>query len=281
MKLPDLNDPYTQKAALSIAIGTIAGLITYEVFLILGIDIFGWNLGLIFAPLVAGYVETIIAKELLNESTGAISALILFIVTVVWGFIIANSTLGFNLITAGSIVVILQAAMPILVNFILLGLILSVFYILGIFKKAADISFYKLRNLYYNFTGKSPTLRLKESIEYDDSITNIHINNLGVLFTSTTHLPGKIEEYMGIYEGKIIFRKDKNIISGDFKEQEQKLLIDLKKAKDQSLLNLSEAVKKDGCNGVVNLTIEYDLVGFGGDSFQVVASGTGVRLAMD
>ena len=42
----------------SIAVGTATGLTSYFFFLYFNIAIFGWNLGLIFAPLIAGYVET-------------------------------------------------------------------------------------------------------------------------------------------------------------------------------------------------------------------------------
>ncbi len=84
------------------------------------IDIFGWNLGLIFAPLAAGYAETILANRVIGENIGAISAFILFIDTTFYSFILKNPTLGWNLITAGSILVILQAAFPTLINFILM-----------------------------------------------------------------------------------------------------------------------------------------------------------------
>ena len=69
-----------QKAFNCIVIGTAAGLATYAFFLYFHIDIFGWNLGLLFAPLAAGYVETYMANKILGEDIGAISAFILFIV---------------------------------------------------------------------------------------------------------------------------------------------------------------------------------------------------------
>ena len=92
-----------KEAFISIVLGTASGLLTYYLFLYFNIAIFGWNLGLFFAPLIAGYVETIIAQHLTGESIGGISAFILFLVTVVYGFIIDNNTLGYNIITFGSI----------------------------------------------------------------------------------------------------------------------------------------------------------------------------------
>ena len=75
------------KIILSIALGTGIGLIVYGIFLYFNIAIFGWNLGLIFAPLAAGYVDTVVANRILGSNLGAISAFILFIDTTVYSFI--------------------------------------------------------------------------------------------------------------------------------------------------------------------------------------------------
>ena len=113
---------YIREAILCILIGTIAGLGVYGFFLYFHIDIYGWNLGLIFAPLAAGYIETILANRIIGENIGAISAFFLFIYTTFYSFILKNPTLGFNIITIGSIAVILQAAFPTSVNYIIFSL---------------------------------------------------------------------------------------------------------------------------------------------------------------
>ena len=77
----DLTKNEKLKAVLCISFGTGIGLIVYGIFLYFHIDIYGWNLGLIFAPLAAGYAETILANRILGEDIGAISAFILFIDT--------------------------------------------------------------------------------------------------------------------------------------------------------------------------------------------------------
>lgn len=76
------------KGLLCISVGTAFGLLVYGIFLYFHIDIFGWNLGLIFAPLAAGYVETILANRILGENVGAISAFVLFISTTFYSFIL-------------------------------------------------------------------------------------------------------------------------------------------------------------------------------------------------
>ena len=85
---------YLREAALCINIGTVLGLIVYQIFLYFRIAIFGWNLGLIFAPLIAGYVETILANRIIGEDIGAISAFILFAYTTFYSFILKNPSLG-------------------------------------------------------------------------------------------------------------------------------------------------------------------------------------------
>jgi hypothetical protein len=125
-----------QKAFNCIVIGTFAGLATYSIFLHYNIAIFGWNLGLLFSPLVAGYVETKLAQRFIGEDIGAISAFILFLVTVAYGFIINNHTLGYNIITIGSIIIIVQAAIPTFVNYFGLVVIIGTLsYLTGFFKK--------------------------------------------------------------------------------------------------------------------------------------------------
>jgi uncharacterized protein YbjQ (UPF0145 family) len=266
-------------AILAMLIGTVAGLVTYYLFLILHIDIYGWNLGLVFAPLIAGYIETIIANKYIGESIGAISAFILFIVTVIYGFIIANPLLGFNVITIGSILIILQASLPTLINYILFVVVIgTISYILGIFKSITDYSYIILRKTYYKLRKREMPPILDTTTKYNEHLSNIKINNLDFVFLSITHPKHRVEEYKGIYEGKVILPK-KLIISRNFKEKEENLLEKLKQGKDQALLNLSNSIKIDGGNGVIDLTIEYDLVGYRRDSFQIVARGTGVKLS--
>ena len=119
LNLKNIDFKYAQKAILCIVIGTVAGLFVYEIFLYFNIAIFGWNLGLIFAPLSAGYVETKLENRYIGKNLGAISAFILFIDTTIYSFVIKNPNLGINFITIGSVIIILQAAFPTVVNHIL------------------------------------------------------------------------------------------------------------------------------------------------------------------
>lgn len=61
-------------------------------------------------------------------------------------------------------------------------------------------------------------------------------------------------------------------------EYEQETLYNLKKGKDECLINLVKNVKEAGGNGIIDLDIQYSLIGLGGESYQVTALGTGIYL---
>lgn len=184
----DLTKNEKLKAVLCISFGTGIGLIVYGIFLYFHIDIYGWNLGLIFAPLAAGYAETILANRILGEDIGAISAFILFIDTTFYSFILKNPTLGWNLITIGSVLVILQAAFPTLINYILLvvvGGILSNF-IKTIKKYERKIQSAIKHQQYVKWDGPDVEEEEELIITYDEDESNRKINDLDFYFITST-----------------------------------------------------------------------------------------------
>ena len=267
-----------------IDIGIIVGIVTYVVCLYTHFDIYGWNFGLVLSPLFAGYAESLAAKRYLEESTGAISAFILFLITVVYGFIISNPTLGFNVITAGSIVIILQAAFPIAVNYFLIATVLAIIsHVTGVFKKITHF----IWNLYEKIFNKKT--KLKEKIEEKES-NRVHsfydgtldMNNLGVLLLTMEDSPKDLNilEYKGIYEASHIFsfKRREEIKSGIEDSLEKELLICAKIAEDKALLKLIKQLKADGCNGLLNMNMAIETLGpsMGENISQVVIRGTGV-----
>ncbi|MDO5848891.1 MAG: heavy metal-binding domain-containing protein [Methanobrevibacter sp.] len=269
------------KAAVFIAIGTLSGILTYQFFLYFNIAIFGWNLGLLFAPLVAGYVETYLALKFLHESIGAISAFILFIVTVIYGFILFNPTLGFNVITVGSALVILQAALPTLINYILIVVILGIIsYFLGFFKKITDATYYKLKKAYYHKILKKPVpVKISKKTFYNENKNCLLINKRGFYFYTTTHpLKGEVKQYFGPFVGSSAFEKRAKMVSSNFEKEDQDLLRRFKIAQYDALNNLADNIEKAGGNGVLNLKIEFELVDMAKGRFQVIAHGTAVLI---
>ena len=278
---------YIREAFICILIGTLVGLGVYGIFLYFHIDIYGWNLGLIFAPLAAGYVETILANRIIGENIGAISAFFLFIYTTFYSFILKNPTLGFNIITFGSIAVILQAAFPTAINYILFSLGFGIVsYLSGFFKKVTNHIYNRILQYYQKYVLKEPRIldleRIEEKANYevpifDEMESNENLNNLDFYFMTSTDLINMKHEYIGVFNTHAIIEKHKRLNLTP-REIEDKTLYELKKGKDECLIRLSEEIKSAGGNGVMDLEIQYGLIGIGGDSFQINAIGMGVKL---
>lgn len=267
-----------------ITFGTVIGIATYVVCLYTNFAIFGWNFGLVLSPLFAGYAESFAAKRFVHESIGAVSAFILFIITVIYGFIIANPTLGFNVITAGSIVIILQAAFPTAVNYFLIAMGLGIVsHISGVFKKITMF----LTGIYEKIfkkasRAKSHYIERHAHTRHDFYDMELEMNSLGVLLLTLEYPPEGlgIKEQKGIYETRHIFysARKEEIQLGLEEVLEEYVLMDVRLAKDKALLKLIKQLKADGCNGLLNLNIIYDTVGpkKGENINQVIIKGTGV-----
>ncbi len=271
---------YIREAILCIAFGTAVGLGVYGFFLYFHIDIFGWNLGLIFAPLAAGYAETILANRIIGEDIGAISAFILFIDTTFYSFILKNPTLGVNIITIGSIAIILQAAFPTLINYILLvGGLGTLSYLLGIFKRVTSYFNSNLEYIYYKHILKKPyEIEIETVTKFDEEASNIRINNLDFYFITSTDILDRNHTNLGQFHATVIIEKDKRLVHSNQNKTEIITLNQLKQAKDDCLIKLTQCIKAAGGNCVVDLDIQYGLIGLGGDHYQVNAIGMGVYL---
>lgn len=272
---------YLREAVACIALGTAVGLGVYGIFLYFHIDIFGWNLGLIFAPLAAGYAETYAANKIIGEDIGAISAFILFIYTTFYSFILKNPTLGVNVITIGSIAVILQAAFPTLINYILLVVGLGIIsYFLGIFKRITTYLANGVKYVYYKYVLKKPhEVEIETVALFDEDASNKRINSLDFYFMTSTDVTDKRIINLGQFHATTIIEKDKRLIHTNQKKVEITTLNSLKQGKDECLIKLTENIRAAGGNGVVDLTIQFGLIGLGGDSYQVSAMGMGIYLS--
>ena len=276
----DYNLKYIREAILCITIATAIGLIVYQVFLYFEIAIFGWNLGLIFAPLIAGYAETIIARRMIGEPIGAISAFILFVYTTFYSFILKNSALGLNIITIVSLIVILQAAFPTLMNYLIIRVGLrTLLHIIGIFKKITGFIFRKIKSFIYKYILKKeiePEIIME--YEFDETESNKTLNNLDFYFiTSTDVLDHKIIN-LGQFHSTAIIEKATIKTPPEPEEFEKETLYNLKKGKDECLINLVNKIKAAGGNGIISLDIQYNMVGIGGENYQVTAMGMGIYI---
>ena len=265
------------KIILSIALGTGIGLIVYGIFLYFNIAIFGWNLGLIFAPLAAGYVETVVANRILGRNLGAISAFILFIDTTIYSFILKNPTLGTNLITAGSIIVILQAAFPTLINYILLVIIGAIISNLSWSFKKIIRTLKKIKSHIRWETENIEEEIIEEDIYFDENESNERLNSLNFFFITSTDMENRKHELLGIYQSEVVIENKVKIKLKD-DELEKKNLKNIKEGKDKCLINLSKKIKEAGGNGILDLHIQYGLIGLGTDYIHITATGMGINI---
>ena len=274
----EIDLKHLRKVLICVGIGTAAGLGVYGIFLYFHIDIFGWNLGLIFAPLVAGYVETIFANKLIGENVGAISAFILFIDTTFYSFILKNPTLGWNLITAGSIIVILQAAFPTLINYILLvvigGLIAQFINTIKTFVNKIKLAI-KNRPIFY-WEAPEQEINVEPMPFFDEKESNEKLNSLNFFFITSNEIPNIKSRIIGLDQSEVILDKKKRIIHTNPELSEQQTLQDIKEGKDECLIRLVKQIKDKGGNGILDLTIHYNLIGLNGDNIQITATGIGI-----
>ena len=277
MKIKDkeIDLKYIGKTLLIIGLGTAIGLIVYAIFLYFNIAIFGWNLGLIFAPLAAGYVETVVANRLIGRNLGAISAFILFIYTTFYSFILKNPTLGMNIITAGSIVVILQAAFPTLINYILLVILGALASnIVWAFKKLVEA----LKLVKSHIRWETPNIETPEpDIYFDEDESNRKLNSLDFYFFTSPDMKNKSHDILGVYQSEIIIENE-DTISTKRDEVENKRLVCIKEGKDKCLIKLANKIKEDGGNGILDLYIQYGLIGLGADNIHITAIGIGIKI---
>ena len=280
LKPKNLDLKHIRKVFICVAAGTGAGLVVYGIFLYYNIAIYGWNLGLIFAPLIAGYVETLLANRIIGENIGAISAFILFIDTTFYSFILKNPSLGFNIITAGSTIIILQAAFPTLINYILLvvvgGILAS--FIKSLKRGTARIKKASLNQRIIMWDGKIPEEPVEIIPYFDENKSNTTLNNLDFYFLTSSDMRDKKHDIIGINQSEVIIDKDAKLIKIEPEKIEQHHLVEIKNGKDECLIKLANQIKSQGGNGVLDLTISYGLIGMGGDNIQITAMGMGIYL---
>jgi sporulation protein YlmC with PRC-barrel domain/uncharacterized protein YbjQ (UPF0145 family) len=239
--------------------------------------IFGFNIMYIVSPLLAGFVETVIARRRYGKSTGAISALLTFILINIYGwfgpgFLFPKEPFRLSLITIIAIILTLQAAFPTFMNYVLL--VTSV----GIFKKFIGVLVY------------IPSKILKRPLkaeEKEESITESLVldNFLAELTTPLISVPpvenGKIKKYVGLVTGLAIAeeKETEGKLSMLTKMIEPTLLEDmyLGEARKLAISRMLEEAKSIGADTVIDVLVDYvSMGGLQGSALIVTATGTAV-----
>lgn len=261
-------------AIASVLFGTLVGFISFVICVYGHIVIFGYNIAFIISPIIAGFVETYVAKKKYGHTTGAISAIILFFILVYYAFIFPEEPLTLNFLTIGGIILTIQAAFPILVNYLILVVFLGfLIYILGYIGNLITKLIDRLR-------GKPISEDKLEKKPISDELTDFR--ERGVLILTTPNIQGKkIGRYLGLVEGKALIGTSakEEPLSGVKEIVNRKTLPyeEFENAKNKALKSMVEKAKELGANGVIELQINYTNVGgIKGNDIMVTVMGTAV-----
>ncbi|MCE7698326.1 MAG: YbjQ family protein [Methanobacterium paludis] len=260
-------------AIVAIILGILVGFISAFLCVLYNLVIFGFNIMYIVSPLMAGFVETIIARKKYGESIGAISALLTFILINVYGWFyvgwVTNNPVTFNLITLIAIILTIQAAFPIFMNYVLFVVGVS------ILRKIIGALVYLPSKIW----RKPP--EVEEEIS-GPSTDEILVDELNMPLVSVPHVAkGKIKRNIGLVTGEAIAEE---------KESEGLLLkllsiiqpielgdINLEKARKEALSRMLQNAKSIGADTVIEVLIDYISVGgLQGNALIVTATGTAV-----
>lgn len=262
-------------ALIAIGMGVAVGFLSALICVRWNLIIFGFNIMYIVSPLLAGFVETIIARKKYGKSTGAISALITFLLINIYGWFvyprIAKEPVTLSLITIVAIALTIQAAFPILVNYIL-----SV-VALGTLRRFIEFLVY----LPARIQGKNDTA-IKEGVINEPSVDEIFLDELTPPLLSVYPADGrKIKKYMGVVGGEAVAeeKESKGIVSklNHIIQPSPMEDMNLGEARKLAVSRMLEEANSMGANSVVEVLVNYvSMGGLQGSVFIVTATGTAV-----
>lgn len=256
-------------AIAAIIIGVVVGFLSAVICVKWHLVIFGFNIAFIISPLIAGFVETFIARRMYGRSTGAISALLIFIIINAYAWLFPKDPIVLNFFTLGGLALMIQAAFPILINYIIFVVFLGVLtYIIGylgnLLSKATD-----------KISRKTPEVEGTEKI-IEDPFKDV-IDNLDVPIVSVPYMEGgKITEHIGLVTGEAVVRENSEGMS-KLSKQLQLEDMDLDGARNLAIIRMLENGNRMGANTVIEVLINYNTIGgLKGNAVIVTATGTAV-----
>lgn len=262
-------------AFFAILIGFAAGFLSALICVIWELKIFGFNILFIVSPLIAGFVETYIARRTYGKSTGAISALLIFIFINAYAWIFPQDPIVLNFFTLGGLALMIQAAFPILINYLLFVVFLGVLtYAIGYVGNLLSKATNKVRR-------RTPEGELTGSPEDESEvIKSQELSFMDDLEFPLASLPymggGKITKHMGMVIGEAMVNGN----SGSTSKLPTKPQFDVKglnEAKEAAIRQMLDNAYEMGANSVVEVLIDYNSIGgLKGSSIIVTATGTAV-----
>lgn len=228
----------------AIIMGTLVGLASVQLCIFFDLSIYGFNIFIIVSPIIAGFVETFISKILTKQTSGAISSIILFIVTNMIGWLFPANPITWNIFTLSGFVLMLQAAFPLTINYLLITIVFLFVYLLGRLGSALETIFIKHRK----------TTPIKDMEEFESLDILILTNQPDI----------HIMEYKGlIFSEKVIEFEEKKAdeiieyMGSDLDKRNTLRHYDYTIAKEYMLNDLKKVALKRGANAIIDIEIEY------------------------
>lgn len=243
----EIDDSIKDKILLAVSVlsGLAVGLLITAFCIHYKLLVYGVNIDVFIAPIIAGFVETFVSNLTRNKSSGAVSSIILFFITNGIGWLFPSQPLTFNIFTVGGFLLMLQAAFPLMVNYLMIGVFFLFTYLFGL-----------LGGLFvYRFNKNEITPTQVSDIK--------EVDRLGVkVFNNRPDFP--IKEYHGL-----VFAED--VVDFDEKNYAERLKYLGSSIQNKSLLkqqdyalarkyilhNLEKEAIKLNANAIVELQIEY------------------------
>ncbi len=269
--MPSLGDTLLERrwALIAIFIGTVAGLGSAFLCVALNLVIFGFNIMYIISPLIAGFLEAFIANRKYGRSTGAISALVTFILINAYGWlspgwIYPKEPATLSIITLIAIGLMIQAAFPILINYILFVVVVGIFF--------------RLVSLPARILGRAQK-PVDQVLAQADKIS---VEGVTEPLVSVPDLDGNnIKEYIGLVTGEAVMKEKE--LDGRFTKlikmiQPKKLGdLHLNDARELAVSRMLEKADELGGETVIEILIDQVSVGgIQGNATIVTATGTAV-----
>jgi len=268
-------------ALVAILVGVFWGFGSAILCIAFNLVIFGFNIMYIVSPLLAGFVETFIARRRYGKSTGAISALFTFILINGYGWfapgnIFPKEPVRLSLITIIAIVLTLQAAFPTLINYIL--------FVVGV---GTIRKFIEFLLFIPSRIRRKPIQAKKNEDMLGPSADELFIEELAVPILSVPPIKGgKIIKYVGLVAGEAVAKEKEaeNRVSKLTKIIEPPLLdeIYLGDARENALSQMLDEAKSLGATTVIDVIMDYvSMGGLQGSALLVTVSGTAVIMEND
>ena len=233
----------------------------------------------IVSPLIAGFVETTIAHKKYGKSTGAISALLTFFLINGYGWfgpgwIFPKEPVTLSLITIIAIILTIQAAFPILMNYVLFVAAVS------IIRKVIAIMIF----IPSKIQRKIPVAGggEEEEIINGPSPDEIFLDGLTIPLLSVPLVnEGKIKKYVGFVVGEAVVEEkvSEGIVSklSDIIEPIGMEDIKLGEGRKMAMSRMIDEAKSLGADTVIEVLIDYvTMGGLQGNVLIVTATGTAV-----